>query len=224
VRIIPLSPGPQVDALYQEILQPSFPAEELCGLDDVRQMIDHGHPSWIAVDDDGQVLGGAVGDWEPGLRVILLSWLAIRPGLRGGGVGGKLLDTALDAWRRDWAPCLVLAEVEDPAQHHGSELTGDPTARLRFYRQRGGRALDLPYFQASLRPGAPRVPGLLLMVLHADAQFAGQRPDTIDSAVVREYLEIYQQQCEGQVGTDEQANALWRALDAYPDGVPYLAG
>ncbi len=221
MQIVTLRPGPQVDEFYTEVLAPSFPREELCTLDQFRSTLDAKHTTWIAV-DDGRVIGGLVGEWDEELRVVLLSWLATRPGTRGGGVGGQLLDTALTAWRAGYTPCLVLAEVEDPAKHSGSDLTGDPSARLRFYQRRGARALDLPYFQASLGPGLARVPDLLLMVLHADPQFHGGRPDTVDPTVLRRYLESYQQECEGAVGTDDQANAVWAALDAHPDGVPLL--
>jgi GNAT superfamily N-acetyltransferase len=221
MHIVALRPGPRVDEFYQEVLAPSFPREELCTLEEFRSTVDDQHLSLIAL-DGGRVVGGLVGEWDATRRVMLLVWLATRPGVRGGGVGGKLLDTALDAWRRDFAPCLVLAEVEDPARHAGNELTGDPAARLRFYQRRGARALDMPYFQASMGEGLPRVPGLLLMVLHADDQFIGARPDTIDPGVIRSYVESYLLRSEGRVGTDEQTSEVWRALDGYPEGVPLI--
>jgi GNAT superfamily N-acetyltransferase len=223
MRIIKLTPGGHVDELFNEVLAPSFPPEELCSLEDLQTMIIEGHPTLIALDDDDRVIGGAVGEWEPEPRVMLLSWLAIRPGIRGGGIGGALLSAATEAWSTDFAPCIVIAEVEDPAAHKGSEATGDPVARLRFYQRRGARALDMPYFQASLGEGLPRVPDLLLMVLHTEPQFAGTQPDTIDPAILRRYLELYQIQGEGQIATDEQAMTMWRALDAFPAGVPILA-
>ena len=168
------------------------------------------------------MVGAAVGEWDEGLRVVLLAWLALRPGVRGGGIGGVLLDAAQADWIARYSPCLVLAEVADPAGHVGNEAHGDPVARLRFYQKRGARILDMPYFQASLGPGMPRVPDLLLLVLHADEQFAGSEPDTIDGRVLREYLELYQRECEGQVATDEQAVRMWEAVDR-PGGVPLLS-
>jgi hypothetical protein len=139
----------------------------------------------------------------------------------GGGVGGQLLDAALASWRTEYAPCLVLAEVEDPDHHHGSELTGNPARRHRFYLNRGARILDLPYFQPSLGRGLPRVPHLNLMVLHVDPPLRGRAPDTVDAATLRRYLQEHQRACEGRIGTDEQSTRLWRAIDAHPDGVPY---
>jgi GNAT superfamily N-acetyltransferase len=216
-----LEPGPQAAQLYHEIFVPAFPPDELCRPHEFEGMIAAGQPCWIAVDDDDRLLGGASCEWDDPPRVMLLAWLAVRQDVRGSGVGNQLLDVAGQAWREQWGPCLALAEVEDPAHHHGSPATGDPQARIRFYQGRGARALDIPYFQAALRPDAARVPDLLLMVLDADPQFCGTRPDTIDSGVIRTYLEIYQRQCEGQVGTDPQSMRLWDAIDAQPDGIGY---
>lgn len=180
-----------------------------------------GHPIWVALDDAGRVMGGAVCHWNRRLRVMMLSWLAVRPGIRGGGVGGRLLDAATASWRTAYAPCLVLAEVEDPDHHHGSELTGDPARRQRFYLARGARILELPYFQPSLGRGLPRVPHLHLMVLHVDPPLHGGTPDTVDATVVRRFLEKNLRTSEGRVGSDEQTTGLWRAVDAHPDGIPY---
>jgi hypothetical protein len=145
----------------------------------------------------------------------------VRPGLRGGGIGGPLLDAAMTEWKRRYDPCLILAEVENPAQHHVSAAYGDPVARVRFYQRRGARILDLPYFQAALGPEKSRVHNLFLMVLHADPSFAGAGEDTIDGEVLRRYLEKYQIQCEGVIGTDDDAVALWQAVRR-PNGVALL--
>jgi GNAT superfamily N-acetyltransferase len=214
-----LKPGGPITTVYDELLVPAFPPAELCSRDGLVGLVERGEMAWVALDGDGQVAGTAIFEWDAEPRVLLLAWLAVRPGLRGSGLGGRLLDAAAEAWRKEFAPCLVLAEVEDPDHHTGSDATGDPTARLRFYRGRGARVLDLPYFQAALGPDAQRVPDLLLIVLDADPKFHGSAPDTIDPAVLRRYLEIYQQQCEGQIGTDDQAMRLWQALDAQPTGV-----
>jgi len=211
--------GSVIERFYQEILVPSFPADELIGLDEVQEIADREDASiWLAEDDEGTLLGGAIAEWDDSVRVLLLGYLAIRPGIRGGGIGGPLYLAALDSWRQRFKPCLIIAEIEDPAVHGGSEDYGDPAARLRFYVNRGSRILDFPYFQPALEPGAERVEGLLLIALHADPEFAGADDDTIDAAVVRGYLENYQTQYEGKVATDDQAMIMWRALDR-PGGV-----
>jgi GNAT superfamily N-acetyltransferase len=223
MRIAELTGGPVVDTIYAEILQPCFPPAEMSPVQSVHHLAEAGGGLfWAAFDEQDTVLGCAIAEWDAGPRVVLLSWIAIRPGLRGGGIGGALLDAAQAEWVARYSPCLVLAEVEDPACHQGGEAYGDPVARLAFYQRRGARILDIPYFQASLAPDLPRVPGLLLMVLHADEQFAGSEPGTVDGAVLREYLELYQSQCEGQVATDEEAALMWEAIDR-PGGVPLLS-
>lgn len=222
VRIVELEDGdgPDAERVYKEILAPSFPADELCPLDSVREMASAGLGLvWTAVEDD-EIVGCALGEWDADLRIMLLAWLAVRPGRRGGGVGGPLLDAAMADWRRRHDPCLILAEVENPQRHHGSEAFGDPMARLRFYTRRGGRVLDVPYFQPALGPGQSRVHDLFLMVLHAHESFAGTDPDTIDATVLRRYLESYEIECEGAIGTDDDAVRLWQALDR-PGGVSF---
>jgi GNAT superfamily N-acetyltransferase len=212
--------GPVIEALYQQVLVPSFPPDELVSLDEVQEIADREDASiWLAEDDaEGTILGGAVAEWDASVRVLLLSYLAVRPGVRGRGIGGHLYLAALESWRQRFKPCLVIAEVEDPAVHTGSEDHGDPAARLQFYVDRGSRILDFPYFQPALEPGVERVSGLLLIVLHADPEFAGAGEDTIDAQVVRKYLENYQTQYEGKVATDDQAMIMWRALDR-PEGI-----
>jgi predicted N-acetyltransferase YhbS len=209
-----------VEILYHQILQPSFPDAELISLEELQATAaDDCGSVWLAENEDGTILGGAVAEWDESLRVLLLGYLAVRPGARGRGIGGPLYLTALDAWRQRFKPCLVLAELEDPAFHAVSEEHGDPAARLRFYLDRGTRILDLPYFQPALGPGKDRVSGLLLVALHADPEFTGANDSTVHADVIRTYLEGYQQQYEGKVATDDQAMDLWRALDR-PGGVP----
>jgi GNAT superfamily N-acetyltransferase len=220
VRIYEVSEsGPVIEALYNQILQPSFPADELIDLDELQDIADRRDASvWLVEDADGTILGGAVAEWDESVRVMLLGYLAVRPGVRGGGIGGPLYLAALDSWRQQFKPCLILAEIEDPAVNRGSEDYGDPAARLRFYVNRGSRVLDFPYFQPALDADRGRVSGLLLIVLHADPEFAGADDDTINASVVRKYLENYQIQYEGKIATDDQAMAMWRALDR-PEGV-----
>ena len=211
--------GPVIEDFYHQILQPSFPADVLIDLDEVQDIAARDDGSiWLAEDEDGTILGGAVGEWDESMRVVLLSYLAVRPGARGGGIGGPLYLEALESWRQRFKPCLILAEIEDPAVHSSGDDYGDAAARLRFYINRGSRVLDFPYFQPALEPGADRVSGLLLLVLHADPDFNGADDGTIDTGAVRGYLESYQIQYEGKVATDDQAMEMWRALDR-PGGI-----
>jgi GNAT superfamily N-acetyltransferase len=210
--------GAVIEAFYNQILRPSFPVDELIDLDELQGIADSDTGSvWLAEDAAGKILGGAVAECDESVRVVLLGYLAVRPGMRGGGIGGLLYLAALDCWRQRFSPCLILAEIEDPAVHSGSNAYGDPVDRLQFYVNRGSRVLDFPYFQPALDPDRRRVSGLLLIVLHADPEFAAA-DDTIDASIVRRYLEDYQIRYEGKIATDDQAMAMWWALDR-PEGV-----
>ena len=211
--------GPVIEDFYHQILESSFPAAVLIDLDEVQDIAARDDASiWLAEDEDGTILGGAVAEWDESTRVVLLSYLAVRPGARGSGIGGPLYLKALDSWRQRFKPCLILAEIEDPAINSSGDDYGDPTARLQFYINRGSRILDFPYFQPALTEGRDRVSGLLLLVLHADPDFEGVDDGTIDTGAVREYLESYQIQYEGKVATDNQAMEMWQALDR-PRGI-----
>jgi GNAT superfamily N-acetyltransferase len=225
--IVQLKAGdPRVDSLFEDVFKASFHPDELSASSAYlhQGLASGGHRTWVAVDEGGTVVGGLVGEWDDPPRVMLLSWLATRPGARGLGVGGPLLRAAVDAWTTEFDPCLVLSEVEDPSYpgHASDDAHGDPAARLRFYLRQGARILDLPYFQAALGSDKERVRGLHLVVLHAHPSFAGEKPDTISGTVLREYFEIYQRYCEGAVATDDEAMRLWHAIDR-PGGVPFRA-
>lgn len=214
-------PGPRLTAAYEHILMASFPENELCSLEDVESMAARGAQQvWAAVDGDGETAGVAIGEWDAEPRVFLLSWIAIRQDNRGGGVGGPLLKHVVETWRKANDPCVILAEVEDPAHFTASVEHGDPAARLRFYLRHGARALDVPYFQPALGPGKTRVHDLMLMVLYADPSFAGEAPDTLRGDFLHRYIELYQTGCEGAVGTDPDAVALYAAIDR-DGGIPY---
>lgn len=154
--------------LHEQVLAPSFPPAELIDLDELIAGCASGELRALGVRRDGQVVAGAVGSsCAPG-GVVLLVYLAIAPGGRGGGIGGALLDGAVARWVAEFSPAYVLAEVEHPDHHTASPEHGDPAARLRFYARHGARVLAVPYFQPGIGPEGSRVPALLLVTLYAD--------------------------------------------------------
>ncbi|TYP88020.1 N-acetyltransferase [Blastococcus xanthinilyticus] len=200
----------ELAAVHAELLVPAFPPEELVTADELVQAVDAGSCEVLLLEDAEGPLAVAVGDRFTEAGVVLLSYVATRPGARSGGHGGRLLDAALDRWRGWTGPCLVLAEVEDPGRHEASPERGDPVARLRFYARRGARRLDLPYVQPALRPGAVRVPDLLLLCLHAAPELR-RGPDAVDGRAVRAFLERLFTDGEGRLPTDPQGRALLAA-------------
>jgi len=215
------SSDPLLDTVFAEVLAPSFPADELGTVDGLRTGVADGSVVMTAVVEHDRPLAVAVGEWSPESRVLLLAYLAARPGERSHGLGGRLLGVVNGAWRERFTPLLTLAEIEHPGVHGPSEAYGDPAKRLRFYARHGVRALALPYFQPALTAGGSRVYGLLLSVLAMVPAASGAGPDTVDPAPVREFLTEYLEATEGGVGDDPATKALWSALDR-PGGVPLL--
>jgi GNAT superfamily N-acetyltransferase len=212
--VVPLDTPELLTSLWHDVLDPSFPAVELLPLDGLLA----GHRAGVllayGIVRDGRPVAGIVGSWSPASRVLLVDYLATAPGGRGRGVGGALLRQALDRWRRDLDPVLVLAEVEHPTHHATSESFGDPPARMRFYARHGARALPLPYFQPGIAgPGSPRVAALILVVLDA-----GDRAE-VDAGPLRSFLVEQLFASEGTVSAD---TATRRLLDAAAGGTVAL--
>lgn len=172
-------------ALYRELLRPAFPDEELVTEEAFVAGCHRRDYLLHELADDGQTVALAVGEHHPASQVLLVSWLAVRPGVRGGGFGGRVLDGALAAWEELLQPVLVLGEVEHPSTALQSMDFGDPAARVRFYHRRGVRALPVPYAQPPLREGGRSVDGLMLVVLRHDGHVPGT---SIPAEPVRRFL------------------------------------
>lgn len=213
--------GPLLESLYTDVLTPSFPPDELETAEWLRSGIADGTVlAAAAVDSDGAAIGAAIGQWSPEARTLLLAYLAVLPCSRSGGIGGLLLGEVTGTWQKRLRPRATFAEIEHPLANSASTAYGDPTARLRFYAHHDARALDIPYFQPSLRPGSGRVYGMLLTVLLLAPECAGAHSGTVAPEVVRSFLGGSYQE-EAVLGTDPASLALCRALDR-PEGIPLL--
>ncbi|ARU50278.1 hypothetical protein CBR64_00875 [Cellulosimicrobium cellulans] len=204
--VVPLTTPELVRSLHHDVLAPSFPPAELVDVDELLDDHATGRLRSLGVVEDGRVVAGVVGEWFPDARVLLVLYLAIAPGRRGGGVGGRLVAAALADWRT-LDPLLVVGEVEHPAHHAGSEAHGDPVARLRFYARLGARVLALPYFQPGDGPGGERVPALLLVSF----PLGPGTPDDVPAAPLRAFLAENLRASEGALADDA---ATQRLLDA----------
>jgi GNAT superfamily N-acetyltransferase len=206
--------------VHTGILAPAFPPEELDDLEAIRSGVAAGTTEVVVLRDAGRTVAVAVADVFVQGRVVLLSYLAVDPSHRSAGHGGRLLDAALDRWTAAHDPCLVLAEVEDPAHYREPTTHGDPAARVRFYARRGAAVLGLPYFQPALRRGAVRVSHLLLVVLHV-APALRVEEGRVDAATVLEFLRELFLACEGRLPDDVEGRRLLHAAEASP-GVPMM--
>lgn len=177
-------------SLYDAVLAPSFGPAELPPRDEFLDGTAGADVAVLQASDTGTgtVVGCSVVALEQGSRAVaLLAWLAARPGARGSGTGGALLDAAIEAARTGGAD-LLLAEVEDPRQHTGSGDHGNPWRRLEFYARRGLVLLELPYFQPPISPDQARVPHMLLL-----AQVLREGADAPDAlrTVLTAFLQAY---------------------------------
>jgi GNAT superfamily N-acetyltransferase len=201
------------DRFYREVLVPAFPPEELEDIDVVRAAQNGpgaSVPGVVAL-RDGEPVGGALGEYYPGAKIALLGYLAVRDDLRGTGLGTALLDRALPAWRRAFAPTAILAEVEDPRVRQAGPH-GDPVARLRFYDRAGAKLLPIRYTQPSVGPGLPRVPGMFLICLDPALQ-------SIPSDAVLAFLDEYMESM-GSSTDEPDYLEMRRAIESRPDEIP----
>lgn len=209
--------GSLLDAVYADVLVPSFNPDELEPLESLRSGVEGGTSLVCAIlDDAGAPVAAAAADWSPQSRVLLLSYLAVSQGLRGGGHGGALLRHVQQVWFAKFGAYVLLAEVEHPAAHVASSESGDPAARVRFYVRHGGQALDLAYFQPALDEGGDRVYGVILVAMAVEGS-----PTHLESGPIRRFLQEYLEATEGLGGSDPALDALWSGLDR-PEGVPLL--
>ncbi len=205
--VVPLTDPALLRSLHRDVLVPSFPPAELVDEQELLDAHASGRLRSLGVVEEGRVVAGVVGEWFADARVLLVLYLAIAPGRRGGGVGRRLVTTALDDWRA-LDPLVVVGEVEHPAHHTGSEAHGDPVARLRFYARLGARVLALPYFQPGDGPGGERVPALLLVSFPLGPHAA---EDDVPAAPLRAFLAENLRESEGTLADD---TATRRLLDA----------
>jgi GNAT superfamily N-acetyltransferase len=217
-------PFAKLESLYDEILASSFPPAELVARDELlddlvrEESVSYGA---LALDPDGTVVGGMIGEWFPDCQVMLASYLAVRREFRGHGLGQRLIKEVLAQWSSRFAPLLVVGEVEDPRYYHESDPAGfgDASARLRLYASLGAQVLPIPYFQPSLTPLQPRVYNLLLMVFAADPSVM-KGPRSVDAQVVRCFVEENIARCEGSAD-DDVAQSLRDAVQG-TDVVPLV--
>jgi GNAT superfamily N-acetyltransferase len=208
-------PNIELELFYDEILAASFDSAELVERPELLAALadpESATRAAIAFDQTGLTVGGIVGDWFATCRVMLISYLAARPGLRGRGIGKRLLAQVLPAWTTQFGAVLVVAEVEDPRFYRDDEYHGNPEARLRLYASLGAKILDIPYFQPALSAQQPRVRNLFLMAFGVD-QSVRTDENGVDAAVVRCFIEQYLADTEGVVD-DEEVRAVRGALAA----------
>jgi GNAT superfamily N-acetyltransferase len=197
--------------LYRDVLVEAFSSDEL---DDVETMEDglrgEGETNVlasVALRRDGSAIGGIVGDLFAVERVLLVSYLAVRPNLQGRGIGHALVKHALPKWQAKHGVDVVVAEVHDPRRWRSPAENAE--RRLRFFERVGARVLDVPFVQPALRPSDDRVQGFLLLALDV-----GSKVD-LPSELIAGFVERYYEVAEGAREPDDATlNALLERIRA----------
>ncbi|WGT48264.1 hypothetical protein [Tessaracoccus lacteus] len=203
--------------IYSELLEPSFPADELGSLEALQA--DLGDPGSLVLtlrDDEGLDLAVSIAFHDAGAGVLLLAYLAVRPGTRGGGYGNALMAGSLQRWDEIFSPDFVIGEVERPGDRADVvEEHGDPEARLRFYRRFGARRVVAPFFQPGIAPARHRIP-MYLMLLHiSPSARVGEEVDghlSVSAPPLRAFIADYIAATEERPPTDPEAVELLDAL------------
>ena len=174
-----------LDAVISEVLTESFSSDETGTVADLTERIRAGAYQVTALTDFDQVAAVAVTEDDPSSGVTLLAYLAARPGLRGHGHGGELLDGMRRRWSSEGA--FVVAELHDPTVWPVTD-TDDPPARIRFYARHGAEVLDCTWTQPPLSASTAAVPHMLLAVL-ARPTGGGEVPSGPIAAWARRYMD-----------------------------------
>jgi len=194
---------------YDTVLSRSFGRDEIPPRDQF--LLDVAGSTVLVALVDGDVAAAAVSEGGGRDPIGLLSHLAVRPGTRGGGVGGQMMAALQAHWSS--GPPVVLGEVHDPrAWADGPDEL--PAARLRFYERHGARLLGVPWVQPKLWSGGDRVADMLLLVMGGSAA-----PDGVAAESLRSWMTAYYELTEGSDASDPTLAALLERVAA-EDPVP----
>jgi GNAT superfamily N-acetyltransferase len=180
-----------IKRVYRDILEPSFENSELEELDVVLDGLATGGSCecWgLCAMDCGTPVACILGYPYPISRVLLIGYIAVKPGLRSRGVGWALLEEARRRWFGKAGLTLVLAEIEDP-RYHPAAGDIDPARRVAFYARHQMQMIVGPYFQPPLRlkgEDKKRTYDMFLTVLHGGGQASVRAPHI--AAFLKEYF------------------------------------
>jgi GNAT superfamily N-acetyltransferase len=207
-----------IEAIYHEILEPSFDPDELETLDSVLDGLMPGgsYEVWGLCALDGEKAVGCILAYPYyGSGLLLIGYVAVRPGQRSRGIGGLLLDEARRQWYGKPGLTLVVAEIDDPRYH---PPTGeiDAERRVAFCARHGMRLVTSPYFQPRLKgKGKKRVYGLFLAVLGGSNAATGAGQSVSAGQLSSFLLEYFATSDEGSDWPrDEDEEGRW-LLDWY---------
>ena len=214
--------GDLLDRFHREVLMTSFSADELDHLDVMaRGLRGEGEAQTlasVALGPGDALLGGVVGELYRSEHVLLLAYLAVRPELRGRGIGTALLEHVATQWYANPGVSLAVGEVHDPRRW--SETGGeDAVSRLRFYERLGARVLDVPFVQPALDSRRARIEGFLLLAMYAGPEAVVSTGDgeSVRADLVGRFVRHYYEVAEGvREPRDPQLVRLLGAIEGRP--------
>ena len=116
---------PELNAVYENLLRPSFPPAELKPLRAIMDMLEDGCYDPLVLEDGGEIVGACF-LWMGVPGWALLDFLCVSPNRRGGGTGGEMLRLMLERY----AGWTILGDVEDPPSAPDPAMA---ERRLGFY-------------------------------------------------------------------------------------------
>jgi predicted N-acetyltransferase YhbS len=186
-----------IEDVYHEILEPSFGPDELDTLDTLVDGLAKSEVWGLCALDGETPIGCVLGYPFRESKVLLVGYLTVKSCLRGGGIGGRLMDQTQQRWSGKDDLTLVVAEVEDPRRY---PVIGDidPKRRADFYARRGAQVVVGPYFQPRLdEDGRKRVYDLFLTVLSGSGEAITPENSVWGEQLANFLLEYFRSSGEG---------------------------
>jgi len=197
-------------ALYELVLVPAFPPDELESWDTLRSCLlaDHNEPgnafATVLLDaTDSAPIAGTVSYWYPQSRTWLLGYLAVDSRYRRRGVAPCLIADTVSRWAASDETLLGVAEMENPCCFPDEAAK----SRARMYIRVHGRVLATDFVQPRVDPDKDRVSGMLLVCLYAAPEaLVGDQSATVRSGLTHAFIAEYFQVAEGSGQPTETAS------------------
>jgi ribosomal protein S18 acetylase RimI-like enzyme len=177
----------QVEGIYLE----AFPPAERVDFRDLLAAVTEGSRTLFAAQEEGQVLAFAITTTLPGTGIHCLEYFAVCRGLRGQGVGSRLLRAVLrNLATSDVVSGLILeVESEETASERDREIR---RSRIAFYRRNGAYLIDeVERFLAPDLSGTGTI-DMRLMWLPADGAPARLSAPELKAAILGIYERCYE--------------------------------
>lgn len=200
--------------IYDNILVPSFHEDQMESLEEIITGVQKNIMYVIALKDDKHgYVAATVNYWYEQTSTLLVAYLAVSKKKRAKGLGTQVLHFTVEALETMLKPSLILCEANDPEFDAGSENYGDPSRRMKFYKNYGARIVDVPYFQAG--PGLPIVMVNMWLLILPGKYPAGNvynENREIKSSALHDFFLAYMEQDEEPEDADPALTALFESL------------